>query len=146
MRDNPLRQRFENSTANELGRVFRHLNRSFGEALKRHGLSALQANMLMELWLQGPLSVGALQRHMALASSSLSGALDRMERAGLVRRSPSPEDRRSFVVEAADWQGEQKQAVMETLVQTEDEFFAPLSQAERQQLLTLLRKISAPGS
>jgi DNA-binding MarR family transcriptional regulator len=140
-----LRQRFENSAANELGRVFRHLNRSFGEALKRHGLSALQANMLMELWLQGPLSVGALQRHMALASSSLSGALDRMERAGLVRRTPSPGDRRSFVIEPANWDKDKKQAVMETLVDTEDDFFTPLSRSERQQLLTLLRKIGKPA-
>ncbi|HJP21086.1 MAG: MarR family transcriptional regulator [Alphaproteobacteria bacterium] len=142
MRDSDLRTYFDNSAAIELGRAFRHLNRTFSETLKLHGLSPLHATMLMELWRQGPLSVGALQRQMSLASSSLSGALDRMERAGLVRRTPSPGDRRSFVIEPADWEAERKQAVLDTLLETEDDFFEPLSSSERQQLLTLLRKIA----
>ena len=41
---------------------------------------------LMVLWLDGPKKVGALQKLLALSSPTLTGALDRMEAAGLVRR------------------------------------------------------------
>ncbi len=86
------------------------------------------------------MTVGELQRHMALSSSTATGAIDRMERAGLVRRVPSPTDRRSFLVEPAEWETPRKNAVMDALIAAEDEFFAELDSKERTQLRVLLRK------
>jgi len=40
--------------------------------------------VLSVLWLEGPLTIGELQAILALGSSTLTGTIDRMEKAGLV--------------------------------------------------------------
>ncbi len=142
-RERRTRQReLERSVANELGRAFRRLNRTVSAALRGHGLSAIQANILITLWARGPTPIGELQKAMGLSSSAFTGALDRMEAAERVRRVPSPSDRRSLLVEPARWPASRKGAVIEALLDAEDEFLAPLDAAERSSLLELLRKLA----
>jgi DNA-binding MarR family transcriptional regulator len=130
----------------ELGRVFRRFNRAVSAALRPHGLSSVHADILITLWHRGPMTMGELQKHMALSSSTSTGAIDRMERANLVRRDPSPSDRRSFVVEPVAWETQRRHAVMDALIAAEDAFFGALDAGERVQLLQLLRKIQTGGA
>ncbi len=136
--------RLEESAAYELGRTFRRLNRAFSAALRPHGLSAVQANILITLWQGGPRTIGALQKYVAQSSSTLTGTIDRMERAELVRRVPAPRDRRSILIEPADWPAARRAEVVETLLATEKTFFGALDDGERKRLLTLLQKVD-PG-
>src|SRR2546427_2573804 len=48
------------------------------------------------------LSLSALSTRMGLAHSTTSGIVDRLERLGLVRRVPRPDDRRFAIVQLAD--------------------------------------------
>jgi len=48
------------------------------------------------------LSLSALSSRMGLAHSTTSGIVDRLERLGLVRRVPRPDDRRFAIVQLAD--------------------------------------------
>jgi DNA-binding MarR family transcriptional regulator len=137
------RRDLERSVANELGRAFRRLNRTVSAALRSHGLSAIQANILITLWARGTTPIGELQKAMGLSSSAFSGAIDRMERAGLVRRLPSPSDRRSLLVEPARWGEARRAAVIEALLDAEDAFLAPLDAAQRAALRGLLRALAA---
>jgi DNA-binding MarR family transcriptional regulator len=139
------RHPLERSVGYELGRAFRRLNRAVSAAVRPHGLSAVQGNILLTLWAWGPMTIGELQEQMAFSSSAFSGALDRMERAGLVRRVPVPTDRRSFRVEPATWPGSRKAGVLNALIAAENEFLAGLSRPERARLLALLRKIGGAG-
>src|SRR5262249_34694416 len=91
--------RFEQSISNALVRLFRLVNRIHNRGLRATGLSAEQAHILMTLWVRGSMTIGALQKHLALSSATLTGAIDRMEADGHLRRVPSPDDRRAFVVE-----------------------------------------------
>jgi DNA-binding MarR family transcriptional regulator len=50
----------------------------------------------------GALSLSALSTRMGLAHSTTSGIVDRLERLGLVRRVPRPDDRRFAMVHLAD--------------------------------------------
>jgi len=50
----------------------------------------------------GGLSLSALSSRMGLAHSTTSGIVDRLERLGLVRRGPRPDDRRFVTVQLAD--------------------------------------------
>ena len=50
----------------------------------------------------GGLSLSALSTRMGLAHSTTSGIVDRLERLGLVRREPRPDDRRFVIVQLAD--------------------------------------------
>jgi DNA-binding MarR family transcriptional regulator len=47
------------------------------------------------------MSISALAKETALEPSTLTSMLDRLEAAGFLRRAPSPEDRRSYLVECS---------------------------------------------
>jgi DNA-binding MarR family transcriptional regulator len=126
-----------------LGNAFRRLNRHVAGAVRPLGLTASHVNILLTLWDHGALAVGELQERLGFSSSALTGALDRMEEAGLVKRVPSQSDRRSFLVEPAPWSRARRLEVIDALVAAEDEYLAGLTPAERGQLLALLGKLVA---
>jgi DNA-binding MarR family transcriptional regulator len=111
VRDEQLRH----TAAEVLGRVFRQLNRIFGKSLRPHKLSPVDANLVARIWLDGPMKIGALQKHMAMSSSTFSGALDRAEKAGLLLRTPDSGDRRATILQPAPWPEERKEAVKAAL-------------------------------
>src|SRR5882757_2673769 len=96
MQDDRLRA----SLANAVVRLFRLVNRVHNRKLGAVGISAEQAHVLSVLGVAGPMTIGRLQKWLALSSPTLTGAIDRMEADGLVRRVPSAEDRRAVVVES----------------------------------------------
>jgi DNA-binding MarR family transcriptional regulator len=137
----PARRPLEQSIGYELGRAFRRLNRAVSAAVRPHGLSAAQGNILITLWAHGPMTIGELQAQLAFSSSAFTGALDRMEKAGLLRRVPVPTDRRSYRIEPASWPGSRRRSVLDALVAAEDAFLSDLTQKEKATLLELLRKV-----
>jgi DNA-binding MarR family transcriptional regulator len=137
--------RLARSVGYALVRAFRTVNRASGRALQAHGLSAEQAHILLVLWLEGPMKVGELQRVLALSSGTLTGALDRMDKAGLVRRTPDPDDRRAWRVEPAPFDAKKRRAIEKTLEEMEDDSFSCLSAKERAELLRLLTKVAESG-
>ncbi|MEA2973409.1 MAG: hypothetical protein QOG82_1867 [Actinomycetota bacterium] len=46
----------------------------------------------------GPISAGRLAEHVGLTSGAITGVIDRLEKAGFVRRAPDPDDRRKVIV------------------------------------------------
>jgi DNA-binding MarR family transcriptional regulator len=79
--------------------------RVFARMLKEEGGAAInpaQGRILFALWKAGDMSVSALSKETALEPSTLTSMLDRLEAAGLVRRAPSPQDRRVVVIERTD--------------------------------------------
>jgi DNA-binding MarR family transcriptional regulator len=137
------RRPLEASIGYALGNAFRRLNRHVAGAVRPLGITASHVNILLTLWDHGTLAVGELQERLGFSSSALTGALDRMEEAGLVKRVPSPSDRRSFLVEPAPWSRARRVEVIDALVAAEDEYLAGLTPAERGQLLALLGKLVA---
>ena len=86
------------------GRVFR-IARAAGDAATaayaRHGITRGDFDVLASLRRAGEpfaLSPTQLTAALMLTSGGVTGRVDRLEAAGLVRRSPDPEDRRSLVV------------------------------------------------
>ncbi|MBN1242500.1 MAG: MarR family transcriptional regulator [Spirochaetales bacterium] len=63
------------------------------------GLTYPQYLAMLALWEHGPMSVGRLSELLRLDSGTVSPLLKRMEKAGLVTRTRSPEDERSVRVE-----------------------------------------------
>ena len=131
--------RLRTSLGNAVARLFRLVNRAHGRALKPHDVSTEQAHILSILWIEGPLTIGRLQRMLALSSPTLTGALDRMESSGLVRRVPSPDDRRVSLIEPRV-PAKQRAKIEATIDASEVQLFAALTQPERKELLRLLDK------
>jgi DNA-binding MarR family transcriptional regulator len=64
----------------------------------RLGVTDIEAHLLARLAAKGPGSVADIQRAFGLRASTLTNALDRLERRGLLRRDPHPGDRRTFLL------------------------------------------------
>jgi MarR family transcriptional regulator, organic hydroperoxide resistance regulator len=139
MQDDPVRA----SLPHALVRLFRYVNRAHNRALGAYELTAEQAHVLALLWQLGPQTIGQLQRQLALSSPTLTGAITRMEAQRLVRRAPSPTDKRVTVIEAAPATLRRQRGIEAVLAETEDHCFKALTAAERKTLLELMDKCIA---
>jgi DNA-binding MarR family transcriptional regulator len=135
MQDDRLRA----SLPHAVVRFFRLMNREHNRAFQPLGVSAEQAHVLSLLWELGPMTIGELQRLLALSSPTLTGAIDRMEEQKLVRRVPSPKDRRAFHVEPLS-NAALRRDITAVIDKTERRCFVGLTAAERRDLLRLLDK------
>ncbi|MER5645299.1 MarR family transcriptional regulator [Streptosporangium sp. NPDC002524] len=85
----------------ELGRELSTAVVLFHEAVARRlGLSAVDHKALGFVTGNGPLPAGALAAELGLGASAITALVDRLERAGYVRRVPDPGDRRRVLVSA----------------------------------------------
>lgn len=65
------------------------------------GLNASDAQCINLLSMDGPMSPGKLAEAMSLTTGgAITAVIDRLEKAGFVRRTPDPDDRRRVIVEA----------------------------------------------
>jgi predicted transcriptional regulator len=71
----------------------------FHEAIaERLGLSATEWKCMDLLARSGPVTAKQLAEGCGLSTGGVTGVVDRLEKAGYVRRQPNPEDRRSVLV------------------------------------------------
>lgn len=83
-----------------LGREFATAIVVFHEAVGRLlGLSAVERKCLDVLRRLGPVTAGTIGAHTGLTTGAVTGLMDRLEKAGYVRRERDPNDRRKVVVE-----------------------------------------------
>src|SRR5437016_10686057 len=66
--------------------------------LDRLGITEIEAHLLARLSAKGPISVANLQRAFGLRPSTLTNALDRLERRQFIGRRTDPQDRRGVLV------------------------------------------------
>ena len=74
-------------------------SRLLDETLEQHGMNAFsgaQGRILDILWQQDQIPIREISRQTSLTMPTLTGMLDRMENAGLIRRVPDPADRRKI--------------------------------------------------
>ncbi|MBO5502809.1 MAG: MarR family transcriptional regulator [Clostridia bacterium] len=57
-----------------------------------------QGRILYVLWQQDGITISQLSTQTSLANTTLTSMLDRMEASGLIRREPSPRDRRALLI------------------------------------------------
>src|SRR5262249_23115828 len=74
------------------------VRRYLADHLERLGVTEIEAHLLARLSAKGPISVADLQRAFGLRPSTLTNALDRLERRRLIARRTDPTDRRSVLV------------------------------------------------
>ena len=112
----------------------------------RHDLSLVQARMLGVLRDREP-TMNELGRHLGLDKSSISGLVDRAERRGLVARTASPTDRRSFRVSITEEGRRLTEAAAAEFGTQVEAIVGGLSGDERQALATLAGRVveTVPG-
>jgi DNA-binding MarR family transcriptional regulator len=119
-------------------------DRSMEETLAQFGLDRRAFKVLGKLRNVGPpyrRSAGQLASQMRLSSGAMTNRLDRMEKAGMIRRLPDPNDRRGTLVEPT----EEGHAIWNRTVGTqairEAQIASVLNDAERAKLNALLRTL-----
>ncbi|MCH4825330.1 MarR family winged helix-turn-helix transcriptional regulator [Planococcus halocryophilus] len=70
----------------------------FSVLLEEHNLTPAQYGVLNCLWSEGELSPKQIGGMMHLEASTVSGILDKMQKAGFIERSIDPENRRNILV------------------------------------------------
>lgn len=85
--------------AHELRPVLLRLNRELRRETEQLGVTSTQATLLRQIRTAPGLSLGRLAELEGISAPSLSGHVDRLEQAGLVRRVRDPVDRRRVGLE-----------------------------------------------
>lgn len=87
-------ERIENCIVFLLGKAYQHANQETKQRLAPHGVTPAQYGLLEVLWERDDQSGTELGARLLLDSATITGLLDRLERAALVVRRPDPHDRR----------------------------------------------------
>ena len=130
-----------------VSRLARHLDRARTAAFAAHDLQAWEFDVLSALRRQGPpyqLSPGALLRATLVTSGTMTNRIDRLADAGLVSRSPDPQDKRGVLVTLTARGRAAVDAALTDLLRRERELLTGLDAAQQRELAALLRVLLAP--
>lgn len=113
-----------------LHKASRQITMYLEDQTRELGVSPLEGHVLTYLRKYAPAPVGELVRVFGLKQSTFTSLLDRLERAGLVRREPNPEDRRSLLVHITDRGRELTSRLNRLLERLEDDIRARVRRPE----------------
>jgi MarR family transcriptional regulator, lower aerobic nicotinate degradation pathway regulator len=124
--------------------LYKAHQRSFAEVrrlLDPMGLTPPQFGTLAFLYRQDGQSQAALCERGSVDPNTMVGIVDRLEAAGLVRRSRDPRDRRAYVLKITPKGRRVFEECVPLVNQVANRFRVGLSAGERRQLRQLLRKV-----
>lgn len=137
--------------------VFEHISAMPGHLLRRcqqiavsvflneckaYDLTPLQFTVLSTLKQTGPLDQATLGGYAALDRTTIGTVVKNLEHRGLVGRRVSAKDRRSKPIAITAAGEALVEAVLPSVEATQDRMLSPLTRAERQRFVGLLRKMA----
>ncbi len=130
-----------------VSRLARHLDRARRLVFAEHRLESWEFDVLTALRRAGSpyqLSPGQLLQQTLVTSGTMTNRVDRLARKGLVERMPDPNDRRGVLVRLTDSGQRQADGALADLLAHERALLGDLTTAQRRDLATLLRALTAP--
>lgn len=128
-----------------INRIARILEQELRRFFAAHGLETWEFDVLATLRRSGApagLTAGALNRAAMVTSGAITNRIDRLAAKDLVRRVPSPNDRRSCLIQLTDDGRELVDRLLPLHVANEQRLLAELGADERTQLVELLRTLA----
>jgi DNA-binding MarR family transcriptional regulator len=114
----------------------------FDDALVQNlGLHAKHFGILFLLNSDGPSSQIELVQQLGLDKASMVQFIDHLEKLELAKRSPNPRDRRYHIITITEKGLEVLKQGLEISIAVEQELFSGISNEERKQLNSLLRRV-----
>jgi DNA-binding MarR family transcriptional regulator len=126
-----------------LSRISQHLDNSIQAALAELGISPGEFDVLATLRRSGEpyrLNPTTLYQALMLSSGAMTNRLDRLERAGYVRRLPDPQDRRGTLIQLTEAGKQFIDRAVEVHVINEQRLISALPPQERDQLRSILSR------
>jgi DNA-binding MarR family transcriptional regulator len=128
-----------------------HLQRAILAALRPFGLSFGDFDVINTLRRRGDeqgTNPGDLAQSSLITSGAMTSRLDRLERAGLITRAPSPTDRRAVLVRLTDRGERLAEEALHAVIAADEAFLEPLDERQRESVaasLKLLLVRAEPG-
>jgi DNA-binding MarR family transcriptional regulator len=144
VREIPDLDRLTEGIIERIGILNYNIGLGMDETLAQFELDRRAFSLLGKLRRIGPpyrASAGKLAEHLRLSSGAMTNRLDRLEAAGLIRRLPDPDDRRGTIVEPTELGHSMWDKTVGAAARREIGYTSGLSQAEKEQLHDLLRKL-----
>ena len=111
------------------------------QSIANTGLCLTDFAALEALLHKGPLTITQIQEKVRLASGSMTAAVDRLEKLGLVVRKSSPSDRRARVLELTTKGKRLAASSFEKHAKDIEALMSPLSEKEMERLHESLKKL-----
>jgi MarR family 2-MHQ and catechol resistance regulon transcriptional repressor len=111
------------------------------QSIVQAGLCLTDFAALEALLHKGPLTISEIQEKVLLASGSMTAAVDRLEKLGLVVRKSSPSDRRARVVKLTPKGKRLAASRFEQHAKDLEALMSALSENEKEQIYGLLKKL-----
>ena len=124
-----------------LSRCYRAVSQIAESSIAGAGLGLSDFAALEALLHKGPLTITEIQAKVGLASGSMTAAIDRLERKGLITRKPTPSDRRAKLLELTPGGRRVVQAAFGRHAAELEAAMSVLNGAEKRQLYGLLRRL-----
>ncbi|MEU5876593.1 MarR family transcriptional regulator [Spirillospora sp. NPDC047279] len=118
-----------------------HAHRLLAEAFAEAGSRGYHYRLLAALVEYGPASQATLGRRTGIDRSDVVAALNDLADRDLIERSPDPSDRRRNIVTVTSAGREHYRRLDTGLTGVQEELLAPLSAAEREQLVQMLARV-----
>ena len=124
-----------------IAKSYRALSLLAEQSIANTGLCLTDFVALEALLHKGPLTISEIQDKVRLASGSMTAAVDRLEKLGLVVRKSSPSDRRARVVELTVQGKRLAASCFERHAKDLEGLMSVLSEREMEQLYGSLKKL-----
>lgn len=123
--------------------AFRNLSRALERRTLPHGVSSGQWRFLRILWIEDGITQRELSRRVGLREPTTVTALKGLEKAGLIHRWQSPEDRRKLHVYLTPKARQLRATLAPYVVEVNDKAVEGLTAEEVRTLRDLLRKVAS---
>lgn len=127
-----------------LGRAHLEHRKIAEQTLATLGLSGKGFGALILLVQEEPLSQQRLGQRQGVDRTTMIAVVDELESSGFVERRRDPRDRRAYSLQATARGRRVLQQAAEAAKRAEDEFLAPLPEADRGRLKRMLRALLEP--
>jgi MarR family 2-MHQ and catechol resistance regulon transcriptional repressor len=124
-----------------LSRCYRAVSQIAESSVREAGLGLSDFAALEALLHKGPLTITEIQAKVLLASGSMTAAVDRLERKGLITRKATPGDRRAKLLELTPEGKRVVEAAFRRHALELEAAMTNLSSGEKRQLYGLLKKL-----
>ncbi len=127
------------------GYLVNHIARLFADGLRKRveplGIVPGQFPALLELWIEDGQTQKQLVEKLDIEQATLANTLSRMERDGLIVRTPHPSDRRAKIVRLTDKAKSIRDDAYAAASDTNDQAMALLTEAEQRQFVDFMQRI-----
>jgi DNA-binding MarR family transcriptional regulator len=123
------------------GRLSRRVDAFYQKALRRHGLKYSDFSVLSILRFSGAVSPKQLNTTLAISSGGLTKAIQRLERKGLVKRAPDPEDGRGTLLSLTAKAERLIVPIFKENIEVHEKLFHGLSPRDRKRIASALRDL-----